>query len=166
MNETGKIKAAVVTVSDTRRETNDLSGTTLVGLLLESNIEVVDKIIVHDELEDIKKVLLEASAKSEINILLTTGGTGFADRDVTPEATLAVIEKQVPGLAEAMRMETFKHTPTAILSRGVCGIRGKCLIINLPGSPKAVRECFEIIKPVLNHAVKLLAGETKHSDNG
>jgi molybdenum cofactor synthesis domain-containing protein len=86
----------------------------------------------------------------------------LAKRDNTPEATLKVIEKQAVGLAEAMRLESMKKTPMAMLSRGVCGIRGKTLIINLPGSPKAVRECFEVIKPVLSHAVSLLAGKTGH----
>lgn len=165
MNEEIKIKAAVVTVSDTRHETDDLSGTTLVGLLLESGIKVVEKIIVRDEFAEIRKTLLEMSAKPEIDLIFTCGGTGLAARDVTPEATLAVIEKQVPGLAEAMRMKTRNQTPTAILSRSVCGIRGRCLIINLPGSPKAVKECYEIIKPVLKHSVNLLTGNTRHSEN-
>ena len=99
-----------------------------------------------------------------LNFIYTTGGTGFAPRDNTPEATRTVIERETPGLSEAMRLETLKNTPMAMLSRGVCGIRGKCLIINLPGSPNAVRECFEVIKPVLQHAVNLIAGKTIHSD--
>jgi molybdenum cofactor synthesis domain-containing protein len=97
-----------------------------------------------------------------VNLIVTTGGTGFAPRDTTPEATRAVIEREAPGLAEAMRFESLKKTPTAMLSRAVCGIRGNCLIVNLPGSPKAVRECFDIIKPVLPHAVALIAGQTEH----
>jgi len=95
-------------------------------------------------------------------LIVTTGGTGFAARDNTPEATRAVIEKEAPGLAEAMRFETSRSNPKAMLSRGVCGIRNNTLIINLPGSPKGVRECFAVIEPVLPHAVNLLAGNTKH----
>lgn len=95
-------------------------------------------------------------------MIVTTGGTGFAERDNTPEATRAVIEKEAPGLAEAMRRETAKTNAKAILSRGVCGIRNNTLIINLPGSPRGVQECFEVIKPVLQHAVNLLSGKTNH----
>ena len=97
-----------------------------------------------------------------MNLIVTTGGTGFAARDNTPEATRAVIEKEAPGLAEAMRSETAKINPKAWLSRGVCGIRHNTLIINLPGSPKGAAECFEVIKPILPHAVNLLAGNTRH----
>ena len=97
-----------------------------------------------------------------MNLIVTTGGTGFAERDNTPEVTLAIIEKEAPGLAEAMRLETLKNTPTAMLSRGVCGIRNQTLIINLPGSPKGVQECFAVIKPVLQHAVNLISGANKH----
>ncbi|MGI8469229.1 MAG: MogA/MoaB family molybdenum cofactor biosynthesis protein [Pyrinomonadaceae bacterium] len=157
-----QIKAAVVSVSDTRHENNDLSGVTLVGLLLAIGAEVVEKKIVSDDFENVHQTLSDLSARADVNLIFTTGGTGFAERDKTPEATLAVIEKEAPGLAEAMRLETSKKTPTAMLSRGVCGIRGKCLIINLPGSPKGVQECFEVIKSVLQHAVNLLAGNTKH----
>ena len=100
--------------------------------------------------------------RDDINLIVTTGGTGFSARDNTPEATRAVIEKEAQGLAEAMRFETIKKTPFAMLSRGVCGIGNQTLIINLPGSPKGVRECFEVIKPVLQHAVNLTCGETRH----
>jgi len=93
---------------------------------------------------------------------ITTGGTGFGPRDNTPEATLHIIEREAPGLAEAMRADSLKHTPMAMISRGVCGIRSGALIINLPGSPKGVRVSFAVIKPVLGHAVALLAGDTEH----
>jgi len=93
---------------------------------------------------------------------MTTGGTGFGQRDNTPEATRAVIEREAPGLSEAMRRETTSKTPMAMLSRGICGIRGNTLIINLPGSPRGVEECFEVIRPVLSHAVALLSGNTEH----
>jgi molybdenum cofactor synthesis domain-containing protein len=96
--------------------------------------------------------------RSDVNLIVTTGGTGFSPRDNTPEATRAVVERDAPGLAEAMRMETLKHTPMAMISRGVCGIRNGTLIINLPGSPRGVRESFAVIAPVLNHAIALLGG--------
>ena len=157
-----KIRAIVVTVSDSRSETDDVSGVTLAGLLQEIGAEIVDKIIVSDEFEDLRNTLYSLTEREDANLVVTTGGTGFAPRDNTPEATLAVIEREAQGLAEAMRFETLKKTPTAMLSRSVCGIRGKTLIINLPGSPKGARECFEVIKPVLQHAVNLLTGNTKH----
>ena len=157
-----KIRAIVVTVSDSRSETDDVSGVTLAGLLQEIGAEIVDKIIVSDEFEDLRNTLYSLTEREDANLVVTTGGTGFAPRDNTPEATRAVIEREAQGLAEAMRFETLKKTPTAMLSRSVCGIRGKTLIINLPGSPKGVRECFEVIKPVLQHAVNLLAGNTRH----
>ena len=155
-----QIKAVVITVSDSREEKDDISGVTLVGLLISAGAEVVEKIIVHDELNQIVEALKKESERA--NLIITTGGTGFAPRDVTPEATRAVIEREAPGLAEAMRLETMKKTPTAILSRGVCGIRGNCLIVNFPGSPKAVQECFDVLKPVLQHAVNLISGNKSH----
>jgi molybdenum cofactor synthesis domain-containing protein len=157
-----KIKAIVVTVSDSRDEANDVSGATLVGLLLEIGAEIVEKIIVSDDFEDLRNTLYSLTEREDANLILTTGGTGFAPRDNTPEATRAVIEREAQGLAEAMRFETLKNTPLAMLSRGVCGIRQNKLIINLPGSPKGVRECFEVIKPILQHAMNLLAGNTLH----
>jgi len=162
MADNSKIRAIVVTVSDSRREDNDLSGVTLLGLLLSIGAEVHEKIIVSDDFDELRQTLFSLTERGDVNLILTTGGTGFAERDNTPEATRAVIEKEAPGIAEAMRYETAKINPKAILSRGVCGIRNNTLIINLPGSPRAVGECFEIIKPVLQHAVNLLSGDTKH----
>ena len=157
-----KINAIVVTVSDTRHETDDVSGVTLLGLLLAIGAEVHEKIIVSDDFDHLRQTLYVLTEREDVNLILTTGGTGFAERDNTPEATRAVIDREAPGLAEAMRFETAKINPKAMLSRGVCGIRNNTLIINLPGSPKGVQECFEVIKPVLQHAVNLLSGETKH----
>ncbi|MDK1032252.1 MAG: MogA/MoaB family molybdenum cofactor biosynthesis protein, partial [Planctomycetia bacterium] len=112
--------------------------------------------------KQIEAVLCEWADGGEVDVILTTGGTGIATRDVTPEATLAVVERQVPGIAEAMRAGSLNITPRAMLSRAVAGIRGKCLVINLPGSPKGAVECFEIVSSVLEHAVDLLAGRTAH----
>lgn len=162
MPDNPKIKAIVVSVSDSRRTEDDLSGVTLLGLLLSIGAEVHEKIIVSDDFEELRQTLFTLTEREDINLIMTTGGTGYAKRDNTPEATRAVIEKEASGLAEAMRFETMKLNPKAMLSRGVCGIRNNTLIINLPGSPRAVGECFEVIKPVLPHAVNLLEGNTDH----
>src|SRR6266436_3640994 len=158
------IRAVVITSSDACSigERKDTSGETLVQLLTELGAEIVAKEIVNDDLEPLAHKLRAYADLKHVNLIVTTGGTGFAPRDNTPEATLSVIEREAPGLAEAMRIETLKQTPMAMISRGVCGIRSGTLIINLPGSPKAVRESFAVIKPVLNHAVELLAGQTRH----
>lgn len=156
------IKTVVITVSDSRDEKTDVSGVTLVGLLLGIGAEIIEKIIVSDDLEKLTETLQNQAARPEVNLILTSGGTGLAPRDNTPEATRAVIEKEVPGIAEAMRLETLKKTPTAILSRAVAGIKGNCLIINLPGSPKGVQECFEVLRPILSHAVNLISGNSSH----
>lgn len=158
------IRSVIITVSDrcASGEAEDISGAVLVECLSEIGAEIIEKIIVSDDFAPLVKVLHTNAARPEVNLIVTTGGTGFAPRDTTPEATRAVIEREVPGLAEAMRFESLKKTQTAMLSRAVCGIRGNCLIVNLPGAPAAVRECFAVIKPVLSHAINLLAGNTKH----
>ena len=157
-----QIRAIVVSVSDTRKESDDASGDLLSGLLLETGIEVAGKLIVRDDLEDLKNTLAVIAEREDINLIITTGGTGLGQRDNTPEATLAIGERIVPGIAEAMRIETLKNTPLAMLSRGICAVRSGTLIINLPGSPKGVRECFAVIQPVLQHAINLVSGETSH----
>jgi molybdopterin adenylyltransferase len=156
-----EIRAVVITISDacSRGEREDASGVALAELLQEIGAEIVDKRIASDDLEPLTELLRTTADRADVNLVITTGGTGVAPRDNTPEATLAVIEREAPGLAEAMRMETLKHTPMAMISRGVCGIRSGALIINLPGSPKGVKESFAVIAPVLNHAVALLAGK-------
>ena len=128
-------------------------------LLREIGAEIVATMIVSDDLEPLSDLLRASAERRDVNLIITTGGTGLAPRDNTPEATLAVIEREAPGLAEAMRMETLRQTPMAMISRGVCGIRSGTLIINLPGSPKGVRESFAVIAPVLNHAIALLVGQ-------
>ena len=159
-----KIKAAVVSVSDTRREEDDVSGGILVDLLVSAGADVVEKLIVPDDLTGLRETLHALTEREDVNLIVTTGGTGFAERDNTPEATLMVIEREAPGLAEAMRAATLKNTPFAMLSRGVCGIRNSTLIINLPGSPKGVKECFEVVRPVLQHAINQISGNVKHED--
>lgn len=156
------IGAAVITVSDTRTVDNDVSGDKLVALLRSADSEIIERIVTTDDLENLRNTIYALTEREDINLIVTTGGTGFGPRDNTPEATRAVIEREALGLAEAMRRETAAKTPLAMLSRGVCGIRGNTLIINLPGSPKGVEECFDVIRPVLSHAIQLINGDTKH----
>ena len=155
-----EIRAAVLTVSDrsARGERADESGAVLAELLAEAGASVVVREVVSDELRPLVEKLRELVRREDVNLVVTTGGTGLSPRDNTPEATRAVIEKEAPGFAEAMRAETVRQTPTAMLSRGVCGVCSGALVVNLPGSPRAVRECFAVIRPVLRHAVEQLAG--------
>lgn len=155
---TQRIRAAILTVSDrsARGERPDASGPALVEQVQAQGWQVVTTNIVPDNRAVIEGILAQWCDVPGIDLILTTGGTGFAPRDVTPEATLAVIERGTPGLAEAMRMESLKVTAHAMLSRAVAGIRGRTLIINLPGSPKAAVENLQTILPVLPHAVELL----------
>ena len=155
-----KINTVVVTVSDSRTATDDLSGDRLVDLLKSIEATIVERLIVTDDLLHLRETLYSLAEREDIDLIVTTGGTGFSPRDNTPEATRSVIEREAPGMAEAMRA-SGKH-PMSMLSRGVCGIRGTTLIINLPGSPRGVEECFEVIRPVLPHAIELLRGNTKH----
>jgi molybdenum cofactor synthesis domain-containing protein len=153
--------AGILTISDkgSRGERQDKSGEVIHEILSSIDVHVASYDIVPDEKERIVRKLVEWADELNLDVVVTTGGTGLTPRDVTPEATLAVVDKIVPGFAEAMRAESLKKTPTAMLSRAVVGTRGKCLIINLPGSPKAVRECLEVILPALPHAVETLKGQ-------
>ena len=158
------IHAVVITVSDacSRGEREDTSGKSLVQLLTDIGANIVETTIVSDELEPLIKSLREFADRDDVNLIVTTGGTGLGPRDNTPEATQAVIEREAPGIAEAVRAESLKETRMAMLSRGFCGVRSGTLIINLPGSPKAVKESFAVVAPVLAHALELLAGRTAH----
>ena len=156
----------ILTISDKgwRGQRYDESGKTIRDRLSSLDSCVVKYEVVPDEKDVIASKLTEWADEGSVDVILTTGGTGLGPRDVTPEATLAVVDRVVPGLTEAMRAETFSKTPFAILSRAVAGIRRRCLIINLPGSPKAVRECLEVVLPVIPHAVEIIKGEvTEHA---
>lgn len=160
------IRAGVVTVSDKgyAGEREDASGPLLADLVRQMGAEVVRQAIVPDEREQIERVLVELADEAHLDLVLTTGGTGPAPRDVTPEATHAVMEREMPGLAEVLRFAGYSKTPLAVISRGVAGIRGGTLIVNLPGSPRAVREGMETLSTVLPHAIKMLRGvDTEHS---
>lgn len=153
--------AGILTISDkgSRGERIDKSGEVIKEILAALDARVLKYEIVPDDREVISAKLAEWVDSEGIELILTTGGTGLTPRDVTPEATLAVIDKEVPGFAEAMRAESLKKTPMAVLSRAVAGIRKRSLIINLPGSPKAVRECMDVVSPALNHAIETLRGQ-------
>lgn len=152
------IRFGILTVSDrsARGERPDLSGPALVELVTAQGWKVVRTAILPDEISDLRATLSAWADEGGLDVILTTGGTGFTRRDVTPEATRLVIEREAPGLAEAMRFESLKSTPHAMLSRALAGIRGSVLIINLPGSPRGAVENLQVVIPVLPHAVELL----------
>jgi len=153
------ITIGVLTISDSgaKGTRQDSSGENIRAMVTRVPEAVLSAgAIIADERDQIEATLREWSDEKHLNLILTTGGTGLAPRDVTPEATRAVIDREAPGIAEAMRTASLQHTPFGMLSRGVAGTRGRTLIINLPGSPKAVKECLECILPVLPHAINLL----------
>jgi molybdopterin adenylyltransferase len=153
----------ILTVSDrcSRGESEDKSGEVIRKALSQFGARVVEYAIVPDDKDSIMGRLTEWSDKGGVDVVITTGGTGLAPRDVTPEATLDVVEKTIPGFSEAMRAKGIKKTTHAMLSREVCGTRNETIIINLPGSPKAVGECLPVILPALPHAVEVIKGEAK-----
>ena len=159
------LNSGILTISTGvwRGQRDDGSGKAIEDILAVLDSRVVKYEVVPDEVDIISSKLAEWADEGNVDVILTTGGTGLSPTDVTPEATLSVVDKVVPGFTEAMRAKTFNVTPFAVLSRAVAGVRGKCLIINLPGSPKAVRECLEVILPAIPHAVEIIKEEvTEH----
>jgi molybdenum cofactor synthesis domain-containing protein len=154
------ISVGIITVSDkaSRGERQDAGGPAIQELVLGAGFAVGDTAIVPDEQAQIADEIRRMADERQYDLVLTTGGTGLSPRDVTPQATLDVLDYQVPGLAEAMRAESLKQTPAAMTSRAVAGVRGRTLVVNLPGSPKGVRECLEVILPALPHAVGVMRG--------
>jgi molybdopterin adenylyltransferase len=152
------VRAAVLTVSDgvVRGERQDESGAELERLLAEAGYDIVRRVVA-DERGEIAEAIEELA--EEVQLVLTTGGTGVAPRDVTPESTASVLERQVPGIAEALRADAARRTPHGLLSRGVAGIRGSALVVNLPGSPGGCRDGFAVLREALPHALRLIAGE-------
>lgn len=154
------MRVAILTISDrcARGETQDLTGPALRDALVEVGAEILELGVIPDEREMIQAELMRLSDQVGADVVITDGGTGLGPRDVTPEATEAVLERRAPGIAEAMRAGSLVHTPTAMLSRGTAGLRGTTLIVNLPGSPRGATECLGIILPVLGHALDMIAG--------
>ncbi|UCD49294.1 MAG: molybdopterin adenylyltransferase [Phycisphaerales bacterium] len=154
------IRAAILTVSDrcANGEQEDRSAPVLVEILSAHGFEIAGQALVPDEQDVIARELVRLCGESRCDVVFTTGGTGLGPRDVTPEATCSVCDRLVPGLGELMRAESLKRTQNAVLSRGTAGLRGSTLIINLPGSPKAVRECLDVILDTLPHAVEMMRG--------
>lgn len=156
-----KLRAGILTVSDRSSQglREDSSGPELEVMLRSRGFEVAWTAVVPDEEEEIGKVLISWADESKADLILTTGGTGLSPRDVTPEATIAVSQRLVPGFAEAMRAESLKKTPHAMISRAVAVVRGRTLIINLPGSPRGAKENLEVVLPALDHAISKIQGD-------
>jgi molybdopterin adenylyltransferase len=157
------IQAGVITVSDkgSAGQREDQSGPEVERILKTVGIEVTRRVVIPDEIHQIRDALVDFADHQKIDLIVTTGGTGVAPRDLTPDATLGVIDKEVPGMAEAMRRESHKITPHALISRAVVGIRGRTLIVNLPGSPRSVRENLAVILPALSHAIEKIKGDPR-----
>lgn len=157
------LRCGILTLSDKGSigEREDTSGPLIQEMLDSIEGKVEEYLIIPDQVPKIKSTLIEWCDRLKLDLIITTGGTGVSPNDVTPEATREVIEIEIPGISEAMRYESLKKTPHAMLSRGICGIRGQCLIINLPGSKKAVKENLEVALPALRHAIYKIKGGTK-----
>ena len=161
-------KVAILTMSDkgSKGEREDTSGPLIEEMVKPLPAEVVHYEIIPDEKDRIEEALKKCSDQIKVDLILTTGGTGISPRDVTPDATERVIDKSLPGFAEAMRAESLKKTPHAMISRAICGIRRSTMIVNLPGSPKSVRENLAVILPALPHALSKLKGDPSECGQG
>ena len=155
--------AGIITVSDkgSQGKREDLSGPAIAEMLAGAAISIKKTLIIPDEVDQISKAIMQFADIEQLDLILTTGGTGVSPRDLTPDATLKVIDKEIPGMAEAMRIASMKITPHAMISRAIAGIRGRCLIINLPGSPKGAKENLSSVLPALKHAIEKIKGDDK-----
>jgi molybdopterin adenylyltransferase len=155
--------AGIITVSDkgSQGKRQDLSGPAIAEMLAGAGIQIKKTLIIPDEVDQISEAIIQFADVEKLDLILTTGGTGVSPRDLTPDATLKVIDKEVPGMAEAMRLASMKITPHAMISRAIAGIRGRCLIINLPGSPKGAKENLAAVLPALQHTIEKIKGDDR-----
>lgn len=156
-------RAGIITVSDkgSQGKREDVSGPAIAEMLAGAAISIEKTIIIPDEVHQISQTIIQFADVEKLDLILTTGGTGVSPRDLTPDATLKVIDKEIPGMAEAMRFSSMKATPHAMISRAVAGIRGRSLIINLPGSPKGAKENLAVVLPALKHAIEKIQGDPR-----
>jgi len=156
-------RAGIITVSDkgSQGKREDKSGPVIAEILAGAAVSIEKTLIIPDEVEQISAAIIRFADVEKLDLILTTGGTGVSPRDLTPDATLPVLDKEIPGIAEAMRAASLKITPHAMISRAVAGIRGRSLIINLPGSPKGARENLSVVMPALSHAMEKIQGDER-----
>ncbi len=156
-------RAGIITVSDKGSQglREDLSGPAIADMLAGAAVSIAQTIIIPDEIEQISQAIIQFADVEKLDLILTTGGTGVSPRDLTPDATLKVLDKEIPGMAEAMRLASMKITPHAMISRAVAGIRGRSLILNLPGSPKGATENLAVVLPALKHAMEKIQGDPR-----
>ena len=159
-----QFKVGILTISDSGSSgtRKDVSGQILEKIAVSNNLKIQLQEIIPDDFDKIQETLIEWSDNGEVDLILSTGGTGLGPRDRTPEATKLILDIEVPGISEIMRIKTFSQTPFAVLSRSVSGVRSGCLIVNLPGSPSGVEQCINIILPSINHALEMIRGWKTH----
>lgn len=159
-----QFKVGILTISDSGSSgtRKDVSGQILEKIAVSNNLKIQLQEIIPDDFDKIQETLIEWSDNGEVDLILSTGGTGLGPRDRTPEATKLILDIEVPGISEIMRIKTFSQTPFAVLSRSVSGVRSGCLIVNLPGSPSGVEQCMNIILPSINHALEMIRGWKTH----